>query len=75
MSNIDQAAIDITYARVKLFLHDHRHRRGDRRWFTVADIAADFGKRLPIVPLILALRDLARSSSLEGDSQGRVRHA
>jgi hypothetical protein len=70
----DQAAVHIIHARVQYHLWDERQRRGNDRWFTVEEIADMFGKRPPLIPLILALKDLAASGSVEGDHEGRVRH-
>ena len=72
---IDQAAVHIIHARAQWFLWDQRHRRGNSGWFTVADIADDFGERPPFIPLILALKDFAATGNLEGNEEGRVRHA
>lgn len=73
LTTIDQAAVNIIHARAQWFLWDQRHRRGNDNWFTVEQIADDFGKRPPLIPLILALKDLSATGSIERDD-GRVRH-
>ncbi len=73
MTPLDQAAIDIIFSRVKLFLWGERC-RGNEEWFSVADIADHFGQRPPLIPFILALKELAATGQVQGDEEGRVRH-
>ena len=73
LTTIDQAAVNVIHARVQYHLWDERKRRGNDRWFTVAEIADMFGKHPPLVPLIVALAQLAAMGSIERDD-GRVRH-
>jgi hypothetical protein len=75
LTPIDQATAELIYVSAQCFLLEQRHCRGNDGWFTVEDIAADFGQRPPLVPFILAMKELAGTGNLELDGEGRVRHA
>ncbi len=74
LTTIDQSTVHILHARAQYHLWVERHRAGNDRWFTVEEIADFFGERPPLIPLIIALTELAATGNLEGDAEGRVRH-
>jgi hypothetical protein len=75
LTTADHDIVHQLHARAQWFLWDQRHRRGNAGWFTVEEIAADFGERPPLIPLLHALRDFGATGQLESDGKGRVRHA
>ena len=74
LSTLDKAAVFLVHTEAQRFLFGQRHERGNHQWFAVADIAAIFGEGLPMVPFLVAIRDLVATGNVEGNGEGCMRH-
>ena len=70
---IDEAHLDIIYARTKFFLWRERHRQGNEVWFTIDDIVAHFSQPPLKGIIVVALLIIEAGGELERRGN-RVRH-